>query len=559
MPTINVNKKRVLDLAGLKITDQALREKIPYLGTDLEEVNEKEIIVEIFPNRPDLLSEEGFARAFSSFMEKKIGLKKYESLNSDYVVNITKEVEDVRPFTACAVIKGINLDEEKINDIISIQEKLHVTYGRNRKKCAIGVYPLDAIKFPITYTALSPEKIKFVPLGSKKEMNGNQILQDHQKGKEYAYLLNGKSKFPIFIDANKEILSMPPIINSESTGKITKYTKNFFVECSGHNFETVSKALNMLVAAFSDMGGKIYSVTLKYPGDKKKTPELAPEKMTLEKKYVEKYLGFNMTEKEIKNSLEKMGYGVEIKKDKLSVLVPCYRADILHQIDLVEDVAIGYGYYNIKEDMNRPYTTGKELYKEKIKRKIREIMSGAGLIECNNMSLVNLEEQKQFCEEKQIIKIKNSVSSEFNSLKTTNIQTLLNNLKGNKQYEYPQAIFELGRVFSKDSTRETGILERELISVLICSENSDFTLAKQHLDTLFSALDLEYSVVRSKSEIFLSGRSGEIIFNNKKIGDLGELNPKIISKFELDMPTCGFELDLALLISELKKKNNILD
>jgi len=294
MPTINLNKKRVLQLADIKMSDSNLREKISFLGTDLEEVNKDEIIVEIFPNRPDLLSAEGFARALSSFCDKKVGLRKYEKHKSNYVVNITKEVKKVRPYTACAVVKGLKISDEVLGDIIEIQEKLHLTYGRNRKRCAIGVYPVEVIKFPIKYTALQPKKIKFKPLESDREMNGTQILQRHEKGKEYAHLLEGQTKYPVFIDANKEILSMPPIINSEKTGKVKYTTTEMFVECSGFEFHVVSKALNMLVTAFSDMGAKIYEVNLKYEEGKPKkisTPEIEPKKVNLSINYVNKYIG----------------------------------------------------------------------------------------------------------------------------------------------------------------------------------------------------------------------------------------------------------------------------
>jgi len=158
MPTITLNKKRVLDLVGKKISDKELSDKIPYLGTDLETINKDSIIVEIFPNRPDLLSEEGFARALSSFLGIKSGLRKYLVEKSDYEVIVEKSVDSVRPFTACAVIKDLKLDKNKIENLINIQEKLHITYARNRKRCAIGIYPMETISWPITYKAKSPKK-----------------------------------------------------------------------------------------------------------------------------------------------------------------------------------------------------------------------------------------------------------------------------------------------------------------------------------------------------------------------------------------------------------------
>ena len=199
MPTITLNKEVFEDLVGKKLPLGELKDRISMLGTDLESIENNEIKVEIFPNRPDLLSEQGFARAFSSFIGVKKGLRKYGVKKSGEKLIIENSVKEVRPFTACAIVKNLQLNEKKIEQIIQIQEKLHVTYGRNRKKCAIGVYPLDKIKFPIRYKADVPKNIKFQPLEAADEMLASEILNDHPKGKEYAYLLEGKNEKLLFV------------------------------------------------------------------------------------------------------------------------------------------------------------------------------------------------------------------------------------------------------------------------------------------------------------------------------------------------------------------------
>jgi phenylalanyl-tRNA synthetase beta chain len=286
MPTVNLNRKEFERLVGKKLSLDKLKDRISMLGTDLEDITEKEIIVEVFPNRPDMLSEQGFARAFSSFIGVKKGLRKYEAKKSDYKLIVEDSVKNVRPYTACAVVKNLNFNDEKIKQVIQIQEKLHVGYGRNRKKCAIGIYPLEKIKFPIYYKALEPNKIKFRPLESSKEMNGYEILSKHPTGKEYGYLLQNKKKFPIFIDSNNKILSMPPIINSEDTGKITNKTKEVFIEVSGFDYSTINKCLTIIVCALADMKGVIYKIELNYNNKKIISPYLKPESMKININYV---------------------------------------------------------------------------------------------------------------------------------------------------------------------------------------------------------------------------------------------------------------------------------
>ncbi len=372
MPKIVIDKEKLLGIIGKNLSDEELRNNLSYLGTDVESITKENVEVEIFPNRPDMLSEQGLGRALRSFTGKEKGLKKYSAKKSSYRVIIDNSVKKVRPHTACAVVKGLKLDEKKIESIIEIQEKLHLTYGRNRKKCAIGIYPLENISFPITYKAILKEKIKFVPLDSNKEMTAKQILEIHDKGKEYAHLLKGEKYYPLFVDSKNKIMSMPPIINSEETGKIKYNTKDVFVECSGHDFRVLSKALNMVVTALADIGGIVYEVEL--VNEKKRTPELEPEERILRKQYCESIIGRKFSDKEIVVCLEKMGCSVRKKDYDFVVRVPCYRADIIHEVDLVEDIAIGFGYNNLVEDDLRPETPGKECFGEKIKDKIRDLL-----------------------------------------------------------------------------------------------------------------------------------------------------------------------------------------
>jgi len=306
MPTVNLNKKVFEKLVGKKLPDEKLKDRISMLGTDLEKIDDKEIHVEIFPNRPDMLSEQGFARAFSSFIGVKTGLRKYDVKKSGEKVIIEKSVKDVRPFTACAIVKNLKFDDEKIKEIIQIQEKLHITYGRNRKKAAIGIYPLEHIKMPIRFIGEDPKKIKFRPLEYPKELDGLQILSKHPAGRDYGYLLEGMKKFPFFIDADNKVLSMPPIINSHETGKINEETKEIFIECSGFDYEVLRVCLNIIVAALADMGGEIYSMEIIDGNKKTVSPDLKPKEMKIDINYCNRWLGLRLKENEVKKLLEKM-------------------------------------------------------------------------------------------------------------------------------------------------------------------------------------------------------------------------------------------------------------
>jgi len=528
--------------------DKAMQNKIAMFGTTLESFDDKEMELEIFPNRPDLLSYHGFKRSFLSFLGKKLGLKSYKLKKPErnYQVKVDSSVREVRPFTACAIVKDLELDDDKIKEIIEIQEKLHTTVGRKRKKLAIGVYPLEKITLPITFKALEPDKIKFYPLDSHREMSGLQILQRHPAGKEYAHLLKGKAKFPIFVDSNKQILSMPPIINSQLAGKVTEKTKEVFVECSGFDFEILKRCLNIIVTTLAEMGGKVYQMNLVY-GKREVTPDLTPEKMKISKEKTNKLLGLNLSDIQIKSLLGKMGHGFS----KGFVEIPAWRTDILHEVDLIEDVAIAYGYDNFDPEIPTISTIGKESKEETIKRKISEILVGLNLIEVSNYHLTNKRDQfiklgVTKTQEKNFLEVIDS-KTDYDILRKNLSHCLLRVFSENVDSEYPQNIFELGKVFQGGSE----IKEQEYLSV--ASVPGNFTQIKQYFEYLSRMLGLEPIIKEAEDfpQYFIKGRVAEIFLDNKRIGYVGEVHPKNLKNWKIKMPVALFEINLEDVFEKL--------
>ncbi|MCC7575013.1 phenylalanine--tRNA ligase subunit beta [Candidatus Woesearchaeota archaeon] len=557
MPSVVFSKDRVLNILGRKVDDVSLSKHISYLGTDLEEVNKKDIVVEIFPNRPDLLSEEGFARALKTFLGFSKGLKSYVVNKSDFEVVVDKSVSGVRPFTACLVAKNLSIDESVLNNIINLQEKLHVTFGRNRKKCAIGVYPFENIVFPIHYKALSPDKIRFVPLGETKEMNGFDLLKSTKAGKEYAHLLRDEKVFPLFTDSNDSVMSVPPILNSRNTGTVGVDTRHVFVECSGHDFGVVSKALNIIGCALADMGGDIFEVNINYKkeGVVRVTPDFSPDVLRVEFDYLRKYLGLDLKDDVLIGLVEKMGFGIKNKSGKfVDVLVPCYRADVIHPVDVVEDVCIAYGFDKVEGVMSGSFSVGKEIFKEKVQDKVRDVLVGDGLVEVVSYSLVKFDDQK-FLGFNNVLSIKNPTSSEFDSLREFLVPSVLKTFKSNKMNEYPQRLFEVGRVFRKVK----GVVEENNdLCVAICSDSASYTWAKQRLELLGSLFDLDLKFEAKSFNFFISGRSAEVkVKHNDKwlcVGFIGEVSLDVLRYYDLEHGVSLFELNIDLVSKIIEER-----
>ena len=519
-----------------------------------------------------MLSYQGFKRSFLLYLgnQKKISKYSLRKPEKDYRIIIESSVKNIRPFTACAIVKKLSFDDAKIKEIIEIQEKLHSTLGRNRKKAAIGIYPLEKITLPITYKALDPEKIKFIPLEAEREMSGIQILQRHSAGREYAHLLAGKEKFPIFIDANGEILSMPPVINSHKTGKITSNTKEVFVECSGFDLEILKKCLNIVITTLADLGGEIYQMNLEFDKSKKIiTPDLTYEKTKLNIENANKLLGIKLNSKQIKSLLEKMGYIVpdtpSTSSNNLLVSIPAWRTDVLHEVDLIEDITIACDYDNFKPQIpeSAAMTAGKENPRETIKRKLGEILSGLGLLEISNYHLTTKDSQftkmgvteKDYGVKDYEIKVENS-KTDFNLLRGNLSHYSLKILSENSDVEYPHKIFEIGKTFRVSKKQSSQITEHEHLSIALSPSN--FTELKQIFNSLMGMAGIkEISIKEPESQKhhpnhFIEGRVGNVFYKNELIGFIGEIHPRILKNFHLKMPVALLEINIENILENLK-------
>ncbi|MBI2630555.1 phenylalanine--tRNA ligase subunit beta [Candidatus Pacearchaeota archaeon] len=519
----------------VKLTKE-IEEKISMMGTHLESITDEEIELEINPNRPDLLSLHGFLRAFLAFLGRKTGLKTYK-LNKpikNYEVIVDSSLKNIRPYTACCIIKNVSFNSEKIKEIIDIQEKIHLTLGRNRKKIAIGIYPLEKISLPIKFEAKKPENIRFIPLEMNKELNGRQIIQQHPTGREYAHLLEGMDKFPVFTDSKGKVLSMPPIINSNETGKITEKTKDIFIECSGSDFNSLKKTLNILATMFADMGGEIYQMKLK--GINETTPDLSPLKMKINKENINKLLGLNLKESEIKRLIERMGYDYKSN----NVFIPAWRTDIMHEVDIIEDIAIAYGYNNFTPEIPEIANIGEISKNNVIKNKISEILSGLSMLETSSYHLFTKEDIKK-AGTKDAMEVEKS-KTDYKLLRNSLLLSSLKILGENVDSDYPQKIFEIGKVFEKSEKEETGIEEKEKLAIALTPGN--FTEIKQILEYLGRMLSIKFSIEEETNKNFIEGRTGKIILNEKNIGVIGEISPATLKTWHIKMPLACLELDL---------------
>ncbi|MEK6825429.1 MAG: phenylalanine--tRNA ligase subunit beta [Nanoarchaeota archaeon] len=524
----------------IKLTKD-VEEKISLFGTHVESSTDSELEIEVLPNRPDLFSMQGCVRAISAFIGKEPGLKRYSVISSGEKLIVKKPLPKNWIYAYACIVKGVKFDDAKIREVIQIQEKLGATLLRNRKKGGIGLYPLDKISFPITFKGINPDEIKFRPLEYPESLTGRQILTRHPTGREYAHLVADWDVFPVFIDDQKKIMSMPPIINSHDVGKINGDTRNVFVECTGTDSNAIKKALIILVTALAEMGGKIYSIEcIQQNGEKESFPNLNPEKMKISLENTNALLGLNLKESDLPKLLAKMGH--EYKKGVVSFAL--WRTDILHEVDIIEDIAIAYGYDKLIPEIPKVSTIGEESPTGRVKSKIADLLTGLQFLEISSYHLIKEDEIKR---NKNLdkIEVENS-KTEYKYLRPSLLLPTLRIFSENKDHEYPQNIFEIGTVFQRQAKTETGIDEKE--HLLVACSPANFTQLKQVLDYLFRTFNLNYTLSETVEEGFIEGRAGNIFVDGSSIGIIGEMHPETLREWGIKMPVALFEIDLKLFL-----------
>ena len=523
-------------LERLTRTDKkTILDKVALIGSDVERVEEDHADVEFFPDRPDLFSPEGVARAMRGYLGIETGLPSYPVKPSGISFTIDPRLADIRPILGAAVIRGITFDDESIQSIMSLQESLHWAVGRGRSKVAIGIHDLDTVRPPFSYIA-SPRTRKFVPLDYSEEMSMDEILEKHPKGRDYAKIVRDFPLFPLIVDRDDHVLSFPPIINGERT-RVTIGTKNILLDTTGTDRRAVGVAVNIICTAMAEAGAKIESIGI----DGVQTPTLAPAERTVSVQECSSLLGVELTESTMAELLKKMRFGaVPVGAGKVKVQIPCYRADIMHDWDIFEDVAIAYGYDKIQDLPPKTFTVGKPHPVQVFAALAREVFCGLGYLEVMPFTLTNedvLYTRMQREEKKGVLHVMHPISIENTVVRTELLPLLLEFLALNRHRELPQRLFTVGDVVDSCLTYQQA-------AGVSTHPDADFSEAYALADAVLHELSIDYTIKESADPAFIDGRRGDIIVAGNLAGVFGEIHPAVLNAFELEHSVAAFECDL---------------
>lgn len=594
MPTVSVGKELIFDAIGQRFSDEEFGQLCFDFGVELDEVtSEKEMVekekgdeaakglseevlykIDVPANRYDILCLEGIARAFRIYLEKE-PTTVYDVVQPAKKITMTvqPQTDPIRPFVVCAVLRNITFTEERYKSFIDLQDKLHQNIGRRRTLIAIGTHDLDTLHPPFTYEACPQKDIRFKALTEEKEMAVDELFHYYKNKKEnchlkeFLHITENSPVHPVIYDSKRTVLSLPPIINGEHS-KIKLETKNVFIECTGVDMTKLNIVLNMMISMFSQYCAKPFNVEscdVLYPdGRKESFPQMEDKVFTASPEYINRLIGIEMDPKKMPGLLRRMQLPTEYDESskQLVVRAPVTRADILHPCDIMEDVAIAYGYNNIQRTLPKCNTVGRQLPINKLSDLVREVVAQSGFVEVMTWVLSNAKENFEQLRQKDdgsSVTLANWKTEEFTICRTTLIPGVLKCLcsnKGRKGVNLPVRVFESGDVVLRDESTEVGARNSRRIAALYCGMASGFEEIHALLDRIMLQLEVDfkhdspsgkrpvYELRSSDNETFFPKRRADVVVDGKKVGVFGILHPDVLKMFEIPFPCSVLELDI---------------
>ena len=528
-----------------------------------------------------MLCFEGIALMLNIFREK-IPLPNYRLVAPKsgklQTITIHPETMKVRPYVSGAILRNITFTQEAYDSFIALQDKLHQNLARQRTLVSIGTHDLDTLKGPFTYEALPPKDISFVPLNQTKKMNGEELMQFYENDKhlgKYLHIIRDSPVYPVIFDSQKTVCSLPPIINSDHS-KISLKTKNVFMEITATDRTKLEIVNNIMVSMFSQYCAEPFTIEpvkiiSEHNQETRQTPDLKPRLAEVEVDYVNSCCGLEAKPQQICDWLTKMCYTAKpSSKDEniIEVLVPPTRADVLHQCDIMEDVAIAYGFNRLpRTSPNKASTIAQPLMINKLGDIVRMEAAMAGWSEVMPLILCSHDENfgwlNRTDDGKTAVKLANPKTAEYQVVRTSLLPGLLKTIRENKKHSVPIKVFEVSDVAFKDLALERKSRNERHFAAAWYGKTSGFEVVHGLLDRVLLMLKtafltheeglegkkMDYEVREDPSKpdgywieeidepTFFSGHAAAIYLrlNGKqvRIGEFGILHPTVLDKFEL--------------------------
>eukprot|EP00578_Thalassiosira_sp_NH16_P011354 CAMPEP_0181112996 /NCGR_PEP_ID=MMETSP1071-20121207/20108_1 /TAXON_ID=35127 /ORGANISM="Thalassiosira sp., Strain NH16" /LENGTH=649 /DNA_ID=CAMNT_0023196997 /DNA_START=55 /DNA_END=2004 /DNA_ORIENTATION=- len=649
MPTVAVSRDALFAHLGRTYTDEEFDELAFEFGVELDEVTSErieatksdtvrlsaselarlsdEVIykIDVPANRYDLLCIEGISRSLKVFLgdmdAPTYDVVKASDEKASTMTVIKSNTDTIRPYVVCAILRDVTFDEARYQSFIELQDQLHRNLCRNRTLVAIGTHDLDAVKGPFSYDARSPADIKFVPLthtDDGREFDGVSLMEHYETDagckhlKPYVPIIKDSPLYPVVLDGEETVLSLPPIING-SKSRITLDTKNVFIECTATDLTKANIVLDTVVAMFSEYAAVPFSVepvTVNYVDENKNvvdsyvTPQMYARKETASVKFVNSLIGIDVDPESMATLCNKIQLGParvlpaaggdDDEGPLLEVTVPPTRSDILHAVDIAEDIGIAYGYNNIVKTVPKTCTVGREQPLNQLGDLLREEIGRAGYVEVLTHGLCSTNDNFTALKRSitAAVSLSNPANVEYEVVRTTLLPGLLKCLQHNKSMSFAGGfkLFEISDVVLPDDKHvmtETivgarnsrrvcatysgptsgfevvhGLVDR-IMTLCEVAPRADYVASSGNAHVVVHCKEGWYYTIRELktgtsdlSGTYFPGRAAEILLTSPKnsggemevIGTFGILHPEVLGSFDILYPTTAVELNLDPLL-----------
>ncbi|USZ66762.1 phenylalanine--tRNA ligase subunit beta [Halorussus salilacus] len=579
MPVVDVNPDELRELTGHdEKSDDELIDDMFGLGLEFEgRTEEGDLQLEFAPDRLDRLSVEGVARSLRYHYGDDRGVYVPATNDADWTIEVDESVPDERPYVTGAVIRGVNLDEEALDSLIQLQEKLHATMGRKRAKGAIGIHDLTMLKGEavteeraepgnsITYRGIDPEGDRFVPLDSDAEMTPDEVLRAHPTGETYADLVAEYDRYPAIYD-DIGLFSFPPVINGRRT-EVSTDSRDLFVELTGTDQWTIDHMCNIICYALDARGATVEEVEVEYLDRTLVRPDFEVKQKTVTHERIESMLGVDLSAERVVDLLERSGLDAETEEvgdDEIAyeVEVPPYRVDVLHPLDVVDDVGRAYGFNDLEPRYPDVGTVGGRHDRSKLEDAAREVLVGLGFEDLLNFHMISEEENfdrmgiarpdedgatPDAVGADEPATILEPYSEDYTMLRTWALPSLMMVLENNTHRAYPQDLAEIGLAARVDERENTGVAEHRSVAGVLARHDASYEDAKARLQAIARNFDVELETPATDHPSFIDGRAAAVVLDGEAVGVVGEVHPEVLVEHDLELPVAAFEFRLDAL------------
>jgi phenylalanyl-tRNA synthetase beta chain len=599
MPVVDVDPDELRRLTGHEKSDEELKSDLFALGLEFEgETEAGEFQLEFAPDRLDRLSVEGVARSLRYQYGDDRGVYVPQTNSAEWVIEVDESVPEERPYVTGAIVRGLDMSEAKLDSLIQLQEKLHATMGRKRAKGAIGVHDLamlkgraarsaaesasgkeglddprageDAAK-SITYRGVEPDGDRFVPLDSDTDMTPAEVLSDHPTGETYAPLVEGLERYPAIYD-DIGLFSFPPVINGKRT-EVDEGSRDLFIEMTGTDQWTIDRMLNIVCYALDARAGRVEKVRVEYPDGTLSRPDFDTEEKTVSHARIESVLGVSLDTEEVVDLLERSGLDATVESGDengaetgdggdrgghdttYEVRIPPYRVDVLHPLDVVDDIGRAYGFNDLEPEYPDVSTVGGRHERSRLEDAARDALVGLGFEDLLNFHMISEEENFERMslspgEEYGAgapVEITEPYSEDYTMLRTWALPSLVMVLENNTHRAYPQDLAEIGLAAHRSDDSDTGVAEHRTVAAVLVRTGATYENAKSRLAALCRTFGKDLETPRTEHPSFIPGRVAEVVIDGESVGVVGELHPEVIVEHDVEVPVAAFEFRLDAL------------